>query len=66
MTLYERSQRTLLASRFAARADDLNRPLMDDEVKAEARYQLEDLPYKGIFEGKELQTAKRQMKALLR
>lgn len=65
MTLYEKAQRTLLASRFTAMADDLNRPLTDDEVKAEAKYQLDDLPYKGIFEGKELQTAKRQMKALL-
>lgn len=65
MTLYEKSLRTLLASRFAARADDLNRPLTDAEVMAEARYQLEDLPYKGVFEGKELQAAKRQMKALL-
>jgi len=66
MTLYERSLQTLLASRFVARADDLNRPLTDEEVKSEARYQLEDLPYKGIFEGKELQTAKRQMKSLLK
>ena len=66
MTLYDRALRTLLASRFEARADDLNRKLTDDEVRAEARYQLEDLPYKGILEGKELQTAKRQMKALLR
>jgi len=66
MTLYKRALRTLLGSRFAARADDLNRPLTDSEVREEARYQLEDLPYKGIFEGKDLQTAKRQMKALLR
>jgi len=66
MTLYDRALKTLLGSRFEARADDLNRRLTDDEVRAEARYQLEDLPYKGIFEGKELQTAKRQMKALLK
>ena len=66
MTLYKRALRTLLGSRFAARADDLNRPLTDSEVREEARYQLEHLPYKGIFEGKDLQTAKRQMKALLR
>jgi hypothetical protein len=63
-TLYERSQATLLASRFAAVADDLGRRLTDEEVKKEARYQLEDLPYKGVFEGKELAKAKRQMKAL--
>lgn len=66
MNLYERSLNTLLASRFVARADDLGRMLTDDEVKNEALYQLEDLPYKGIFEGKEMQKAKRQMKALLK
>jgi hypothetical protein len=36
------------------------------EVKAEAKYQLEDLPYKGIFEGNELVKAKRQMKSLMK
>ena len=66
MTLFEKALKTLLSSRFAARADDLNRPLTDDEVRAEAKYQLEDLPYKGIFEGKELQMAKRQMKSLMK
>ncbi len=66
MKLYKRALRTLLASRFEARADDLNRELTDEEVREEARYQLEDIPYKGIFEGKDLQTAKRQMKALLK
>lgn len=66
MGLYEKALGTLLASRFVARADDLGRDLTDSEVKKEAEYQLEDLPYKGIFEGKELQTAKRQMRALLK
>lgn len=66
MALYEKALKTLLSSRFAARADDLNRPLTDEEVKKEARYQLEDLPYKGIFEGKELVRAKREMKKLLK
>lgn len=66
MGLYEKALGTLLASRFVARADDLGRDLTDEEVKKEAKYQLEDLPYKGIFEGKELQTAKRQMRALLK
>jgi len=64
--LYEKALKTMLASRFTARADDLNRPLTDEEVKAEALYQLEDLPYKGIFEGKELAKAKREMKALIK
>ena len=66
MKLFEKAQKTMLASRFTARADDLNRPLTDDEVKAEARYQMEDLPYKGVFEGKELSKAKRQMQRLLK
>ena len=66
MTLFDRALRTELHSRFAARADDLNRPLTDDEVRAEARYQLETMPYSGIFEGKDLARAKRQLKALLK
>lgn len=65
-TLYDRALETELASRFMARAEDLNRDLTDDEVKAEARYQLEDLPWKGLFEGRELERVKRQMKALLK
>lgn len=64
--LYEKALGTVLGSRFQARADDKNRPLTDEEVKEEARYQLEDLPYKGVFEGKELAKAKRQMKRLVR
>ena len=64
--LYNKALKTLLCSRFASRADDLNRPLTDEEVREEAKWQLEDLPYKGIFEGKELQQAKREMKALLK
>ena len=66
MTLFEKAQRSMLGSRFTARADDLNRPLTDEEVRAEAKYQLEDLPYKGIFECKELAKAKRQMKSLMK
>lgn len=66
MTLYQKSLKTMLASRFVARSDDLGRTLTDDEVKKEAQYQLEDLPYKGIYEGKELQKAIRQMKNLLK
>lgn len=66
MTLYQRALKTMLQSRFVARAEDLGRPLTDEETKAEARYQLEDLPYKGMYEGKELRTAQRQMKALLK
>ena len=66
MTLYEKALDTMLGSRFEARSDDLNRPLTDDEVRKEAEYQLIDLPYKGIFEGKELTRAKREMRSLLR
>lgn len=65
-TLYEKALNTELGSRFMARAEDLNRDLTDDEVKAEAQYQLQDLPWKGLFEGKELARVKRQMKALLK
>lgn len=63
--LYEKALATELASRFAARAEDLGRPLTDEEVRAEAKYQLEDLPYKGLYEGKELAKAKQQMKRLI-
>lgn len=66
MTLFEKALKTVLASRFVARADDLNRDLSDEEVIEEARHQLEDLPYKGIYEGSELRKAQNQMKALLR
>lgn len=66
MTLFEKALGTMLASRFVALADDLNRALTDEEVRAEARYQLGDLPYKGIFEGKDLQRAARQMRSLLK
>ena len=66
MTLYQRALKTMLATRFVARAEDLGRSLTDDEVKSEARYQLDDLPYKGLYGGKELRTAKRQMQALIK
>lgn len=67
-SLWDRALNTELHSRFAARADDLGRPLTDDEVRAEARYQLEDLPYKGLFEDdRELyRKTERQLKALLK
>lgn len=66
MTLYEKALGTMLGSRFQARSDDLNRPLTDDEVRKEAEYQLHDLPYKGIFEGKDLARAKREMHNLIK
>ena len=67
-SLFKRALNTELHSRFVARADDLGRPLTDDEVRAEARYQLQDLPYKGLFEDdRELyHKAERQLKALLK
>lgn len=64
MTLYEKALGTMPGSRFKARADDRNRPLTDDEVRAEAKYQLGDLPFKGAFEGKDLAKAKREMRML--
>lgn len=66
MTLYDKALKTMLASRFVARADDLNRALTDEEVRQEAQYQLEDLPYKGSFEGNELRKAQNQMRRLLK
>ncbi len=65
-TLRYRAFQTLLHSRFVAREEELGHRLIDDEVRAEAQYQLEDLPYKGIYEGAELRKAIRQMKALLK
>ncbi len=67
-SLWDRALGTELHSRFVARADDFGRPLTDDEVRDEARYQLNDLPYKGLFEDdpKMYRKAVRQMKALLR
>lgn len=64
-TLYDRALDSVLSSRFVARSDDLNRPLTDDEVRKEARYQLEDLPFKGL-EPETTRKAARQMKALLK
>lgn len=66
LTLRDRAFRTELHSRFVAREDDLNRPLTDDEIKAEAQYLLETIPYGGSFEGAELRKAVRQLKALLK
>lgn len=65
MTLYEKSLGTILASRFAARADDLGRELTDTEVRKEARYQLEDIPFKGMDEDEE-RTAIQEMRNLLK
>ena len=65
-TLRERAFATELHSRFVAREEDLGRDLTDEEVKAEARYQLETIPYSGNFEGSELRKVVRQLKALLR
>ena len=65
MTLYEKAIKTTLASRFIARADDLNRPLTDEETKAELKYQLEDLPFKGLEKTEEKQATK-ELKALLK
>ena len=65
MTLYEKALSTSLASRFVARADDKGRELTDAEVRKEARYQLETLPYKGMEEEEEL-IATEEMRNLLK
>ena len=64
-SLRERAFASELHSRFAAREDDLCRPLTDEEVKAEARYQLEALPFMG-YDSKWTSKATRQMKSLLK
>lgn len=65
MTLYEKALSTSLASRFVARADDKGRELTDAEVRKEARYQLEDIPFKGLDEDEE-RTAIQEMRNLLK
>lgn len=65
MTLYEKALSTSLASRFVARADDKGRELTDAEVRKEARYQLEDIPFKGLDEDEE-RTAIQEMRDLLK
>ena len=65
MTLYEKALSTSLASRFVARADDKGRALTDAEVRKEAWYQLEDIPFKGLDEDEE-RTATEEMRNLLK
>lgn len=65
MTLYEKALSTSLASRFVARADDKGRELTNAEVRKEARYQLEDIPFKGLDEDEE-RTAIQEMRNLLK
>ena len=56
----------MLHSRFVAREEDLGHRLTDDEVRSEAQYLLETIPYGGTFEGAELKKAIRQLKNLLK
>lgn len=65
-SLFDKACGTLLHSRFVARADDLNRDMTDEEVIEEAKYQLEDLPYKGWDDDKLVALAMRQMRALIK
>lgn len=64
-SLWQRALDTDLHSRFIARKEDLGRELTDEEIRNEAQYQLEDLPYKG-YEPEEQRKMARQLKALLR
>lgn len=66
MTLYEKALRTDLHSRFIAREEDLGRPLTDDEVRENAQYLIDTVPYGGTYEGKELTRVMRQMRNLLK
>ena len=67
-TLYERTLNTEMHSRFVALAEDLGHPLSDNEVIEEASYQLEDLPYKGLFDDDPAlyRKIRRQLNALLK
>lgn len=56
----------MLHSRFVAREESNGHELTDEEVKSEAQYLLETIPYGGIYEGAELAKAKRQLKSLLK
>lgn len=66
MSLYAKALKTMLGPWFESRANNLKRPLTDEEVKREAKYQLNDLPYKGIFKGRELFLAKQEMLNLIK
>ena len=65
-TLRDRAFKTLLHSRFVATEETNGHELTDEEVRTEARYLLETIPYGGIYEGAELAKAKRQLKGLLK
>lgn len=67
-SLRTRALRTELYSRFIAREEDLGRKMTDEEVKEEAKFQLENLPYNVRFDDEpELyRKAVRQMKALMK
>ena len=64
-SLRDRAMASEMHSRFVAREDDLGHLLTDEEVKDEARYQLENLPYSG-YEDAWIRKAMRQMRALLK
>lgn len=65
MTLFDRALKTEMHSRFIARAEDIGRNLTDEEVKKEATYYLETLPYSG-YDSKWIRKTMRQMRALLK
>lgn len=49
-TRFEMALDSTMHSRFVARADDLGRSLTTDEVREEAKYLLETIPYSGMEE----------------
>ena len=57
---------TDLHSRFVALEETVGHRLTDEEVKEEARYLLETIPYSGVYEGEDLTRVKRQLKRLLK
>lgn len=65
-SLRTRAFRSMLHSRFVAYEETIGHELTDDDVRSEAEYLLETIPYSGAFEGKELTKARRQLRSLLK
>ena len=64
-SLFEKALGTTLSTRFVNLEDRLGRTPTDSEVVAEAKYQLEDLPFKG-WEDFEVKQSTKEMKSLIR
>lgn len=67
-TLRQMAFESELSTRFAAREDDKNSNLTDFEIYDEAKYQLQDIPYKPWVDDEPeiAEKAMKQMKAIIR